>query len=379
MRPKPPRKLDFASLRLRINAIPFPHFRWPGLALLRGVNWQKVGIFFAALFLFILAIQLLKSGAKDLEPFVKTLAVQNAYNALGFGWLFAYVVLSGSPVAATSLAFFDAGAIDQLSAFAMIGGSRLGASLIVLIIGFTYSLRGHDRRGALAMGLLSLIVTAAVHVPALGVGYWLLQIHAFEWLHPVVNVGAISILDLIFDPIMGAAAYLPRFVVFLLGFGVLWYSLNLIDRALPDLRLKESAFGSLARLLYRPIVTFALGLLITSLTMSVSVSLSVLVPLSVRGYIRRENVIPYIMGANITTFVDTLVAALLLNNPAAFTVVLIEMASVAIVSLIILLFGYRPYEHAVLWAVETIGASHRNLAIFLLVIFGIPIGLMFVR
>ena len=62
------------------------------------------------------------------------------------------------------------------------------------------------------------------------------------------------------------------------------------------------------RLLYRPLVTFALGLAVTTLTMSVSVSLSVLVPLSARGYIRRENVIPYIMGANITTFVDTLVA-----------------------------------------------------------------------
>ncbi|MEK6573941.1 MAG: hypothetical protein AABZ58_06445, partial [Chloroflexota bacterium] len=114
-------------------------------------------------------------------------------------------------------------------------------------------------------------------------------------------------------------------------------------------------------------------------TMSVSVSLSVLIPLSVRGYIRRENVIPYIMGANITTFVDTLVAALLLNNPRAFTVVLIEMVSVAIVSLIILVLVYRPYERAVLRIVEAIGASQRNLAIFLLIIFGIPIALMFVR
>ncbi len=351
------------------------------LAWLRRINWRKIGIFLLALFLFILAIQLLKSGAKALAPFVREeLSVKNAFNALGFGWLFAYLVLSGSPVAATALTFFDAGAIDRIGAFAMIAGSRFGASFIVLALGFVYSLRGHERKGSLAMGLLSLIVTFTVYAPALVVGWWLLQVGAFDWLHPVLGGGLVSLMDILFDPIIDFAIHLlPRWAVFLLGFGVLWFSLNLIDHALPDMKLKESAFSGLARMLYRPIVTFALGLAITSVTMSVSVSLSVLVPLSARGYIRRENVIPYIMGANITTFIDTLAAALLLNNPPAFTVVLVEMVSVAFVSLLLLVFAYRPYERAALRVVEIIGASRRNLALFLLLIFGIPITLMLVR
>jgi hypothetical protein len=85
------------------------------------------------------------------------------------------------------------------------------------------------------------------------------------------------------------------------------------------------------------------------------------------------------MGANITTFIDTLVAALLLNNPAAFTVVLAEMVSVALISLLILAFGYRFYERAVIYLARLAGASHRNLSLFLLIFFGIPIALMFVR
>jgi Na+/phosphate symporter len=344
------------------------------------VAWRKIGVFLLALFLFILSIQFLKSGATALAPFVGGLAVRNPANALGFGWLFAYLVLSGSPVAATSLAFFHNGAIDRFEAFAMIAGSRLGASFIVLAIGFVYALRGHERKGSLAMGLLSLVATYAVYVPALAVGYSLLSSGALDWFRPPAATGVLSLLDVIFGPLVIAAeAVLPRWGLFALGFGVLWYSLNLIDHALPNLHLQESAFGGMARLLYRPGVTFALGLVITSLTMSVSVSLSVLVPLSARGYIRRENVIPYIMGANITTFVDTLAAALLLNNPTAFTVVLVEMVSVAAVSLLILWFIYRPYERAVLRVVEVIGARRRHLAVFLLVIVGIPMGLMFVR
>jgi Na+/phosphate symporter len=345
------------------------------------ITWRKIGIFLLALFLFILAIQLLKSGAKALAPFIRNeLSVHNAANAFGFGWLFAYLVLSGSPVAATALTFFDAGAIDRLGAFAMIAGSRFGASFIVLALGFVYSLRGHERKGSLAMGLLSLTVTFTVYTPALAVGYWLLQAGAFDWLHAAAHSEALSLLDLVFDPLVELAeSLLTRWGMFLLGFGVLWYSLNLIDHALPDMRLKESAFSDLARMLYKPIVTFALGLAITSVTMSVSVSLAVLVPLSARGYIRRENVIPYIMGANITTFVDTLAAALLMSSPLAFTVVLVGMVSVSMVSLIILAFFYRVYERGILHVVEVIGASRRNLFIFLLIIVGIPIALMLVR
>ena len=353
----------------------------PALALARRVNWRKVALFVLALLLFILALQLLKSGAKALVPFVRDgLAVQNPANALGFGWLFAYAALSGSPVAATALTLFDAGAISDVGTFAMIAGSRLGAAFIVLAIGFVYTLRGHERKGSLAMGLLSFIITAAIYLPGLAVGYWLLQSGAFDRLRPSGEIGVIEIIDVLYAPLVRLAeANLPHWLIFVVGFGILWYSLNLIDQALPDMRLKEGAFSGMARLLYRPLVTFALGLAVTTVTMSVSVSLSVLVPLSARGYIRRENVIPYIMGANITTFVDTLVAALLLNNPRAFTVVLVEMVSVALVSLVFLLLIYRPYERAVLQLVELIGHSRRNMAIFLAIILGVPIGLMLLR
>jgi Na+/phosphate symporter len=356
---------------------------------LRRINWRKLGIFVLSLFLFVLSIHLLKTGAKVLVPFIRNqLHVQAWWNALGFGWLFAYGVLSGSPVAATALTFLDAGAIDRLGAFGMIAGSRLGASFIVLALGFVYTLRGHERKGSTAMGLLSLLVTFATCVPALAIGYGILQSRVLDWLRPAAASQAVSVLDLIFNPIVDGAgqllgALLPatgvQLVEFGLGFGVLWYSLNLIDLSLPDMKLKESAFGGMARLLYRPIITFALGAGITALTMSVSVSLSLLVPLSARGYIRRENVIPYIMGANITTFVDTLVAGLLVSNPDAFTVVLALMISVAVVSLITLTGFYRLYEQAILGLVEFIGQSNRNVGVFLVIIVVIPIALMLVR
>jgi Na+/phosphate symporter len=145
---------------------------------------------------------------------------------------------------------------------------------------------------------------------------------------------------------------------------------------LPELHLKESSLGQVHHLLYRPLVTFALGAVITSLTMSVSVSLGLLVPLSARGYIRRENIIPYILGANITTFDDTLIAAALLANPAAVTVVLVQMLSVTIVSMTILLLTYRPYERLLERLFNLIGRRRRNLFVYILLILFIPLGLL---
>jgi hypothetical protein len=110
--------------------------------------------------------------------------------------------------------------------------------------------------------------------------------------------------------------------------------------------------------------------------MSVTISLSILVPLSQRGFIRRENVIPYIMGANITTFVDTLLAAVLLDNPPAFTIVFVEMLSIAIVSSVILSTFYYHYERTMLNFVAWVTERKRNLALFMITIFVVPIILM---
>ena len=104
-------------------------------------------------------------------------------------------------------------------------------------------------------------------------GWVRLKVGAFDWLHATANGNAVSLIDVIFDPLVGfAQTLLPRWIIFVLGFAVLWYSLSLIDHALPDMKLKASAFGGMARLLYRPIVTFGLGLAITSITMCVGVA-----------------------------------------------------------------------------------------------------------
>ncbi|MGH2541351.1 MAG: hypothetical protein ACRDIB_01055, partial [Ardenticatenaceae bacterium] len=85
---------------------------------------------------------------------------------------------------------------------------------------------------------------------------------------------------------------------------------------------------------------------------------------------------PYIMGANISTFIDTLFAAVLLNNPVAFTIVLVEMVALTIASMLVLLVNYPLYERAMLAIVDWTVHDNRHMTLFMLVILVIPVILM---
>ncbi|RIK23920.1 MAG: hypothetical protein DCC51_02060 [Anaerolineae bacterium] len=352
----------------------------PPKSIWQKVSWSKIGLFIVSLFLFILALTLMKDGARGLAPLVQNrFALDNAANTMGFGWFFAYLVMSGSPVAASALTFLDAGIITDIQTFTMIVGSRMGASFIILFIGFIYVLRGRNRSTSLSMGLLSFTVTGTLQAGALVIGIFLLSTGVLDGLQLSEGMAITAITEMIFDPISQfLQSFLPSWALFIVGMVIILVTFNLFDKCLPEMAIKESQVGRVSRLVYQPMIMFLLGAGVTLVSMSVSVSLSILVPLSHRGFVRRENVIPYIMGANITTFIDTLLAAVLLNNPAAVTVVMVQMVSVAVVSLILLLTIYRQYQRYSLRLVGWVTRKNLHLAMFMVIIFVIPLILILI-
>jgi Na+/phosphate symporter len=228
--------------------------------------------------------------------------------------------------------------------------------------------------------VLCLIVTASIYLPAMAIGYWMLTSGLLDRFRLSEGGKLTSVLDVIYDPIlaqvdrwMGPAPWL----IFVLGIATLLSAFSLLDRALPEMNAERSAFQRIGRLVYRPMAMFVLGMAVTSVTLSVSVSLSILVPLSAKGFIRRENMLPYIMGANITTFIDTLFAALVMSGQAAFTIVLVEMVSVALVSIIVLLTMYRVYERVTIAVLDLIMHDNRTLGAFVAVMLVTPLVLLF--
>jgi solute carrier family 34 (sodium-dependent phosphate cotransporter) len=341
----------------------------------RGVRIAlKLATFAAALFLFVLAIQLMKEGAKALAPTLEDSPLfSNAVSTLGFGWLGAYIVLSGSPIAAVALSLYVGGATTQLQTFTMLSGSRLGASFVVLLVGFLYALRnrGRNRGESIGMGVLALSLTAIVYVPGMLIGYAILKSGVLGGIHWSASSDVLSIVDVIWGPAVDLITGLPGWTLLPIGLGLILLAFRLLDNVLPQLD-GERHGGGKGSWMKRPWPMFGLGCLVATLTLSVSVALTLLVPLASRGYITRRESIPYIMGANITTLADTLVAAMILGNPVAVQIVLAEAIAVSIVSLFYLAVLYGPLTRGIMSLDEWVVSTNRRLWFFVAILFVLP-------
>jgi Rrf2 family protein len=334
----------------------------------------------AGLGMFVTALGLMKAGATELIPSLEgSVFTDNALSTLGLGWLGACIVLSGSPVAASALALLDGGAIDRTQAFTMLTGSRLGASFVVLVVGVIYAARGKggaSPRAPISIGILALLTTTVVYLPGALVGYVLLDRGAFDGMNVGTSPGLTSTTDKLFGWAVDAvSAVLPGWMLFPVGLVILLIGFQLFDKVLPSVGSESLEHRSDAWYTQKwPM--FLLGCGVCLLTLSVSVALTVLVPLVAKGYLRRANTLPYIAGANITTLADTLVAAILLGNQDAVRVVFAVTVTVTVWTLCILTFAYPLLRRVCLGAARRALMSRARLATFVGILFAIPIALI---
>ncbi len=342
--------------------------------------FRRILLGLSGIFFFILGIQLMKNVASLVGPLLQTVLgrfTDTAWHALAFGWLSAYAVLSGSPVAAMALSFYATGYLTAETTFFMIMGSRLGAAFIVLVIGAVAVARGKPREKALAMGVLSFLVTYSIYIPAILFGWILIRLGAHTWIEIPTPSALLDYINRYFNPIVAwiVDRFVP-FLAFLIAAVAIYAGLALFDKAFGQREVQELKSPRMHRYLKHPAVAFAVGALVTLASTSVSLSFGLLVPLYLNGYIDRREIVPYMMGANITTFIDTLIAAFLFGGGIAANIVFIEMASVTLFS-IVALSGYGRYSRAIDRAYTWI--FHRNWALagFVILLFAVPLTFLF--
>lgn len=337
---------------------------------------------FVGIGLFVVALGLMKAGAMALVPQLERSALTDGpWSALGLGWLGACLVLSGSPVAASSLTLLDGGVLDRSEAFAMLTGSRLGASFVVLVVGFAYASRrkaGTGRRTPLSIGVLALLMTVCAYLPGAFLGWLLLNGGSLDGLHLAASPDVVAVTDVLFGWAVDALrAVLPGWGLFPAGVVVLLGAFKAFDRALPDLGSAnlEHRKGAWSQ---RPVAMFLTGCAAALVTMSVSMAITILVPLVANGRVRREDTLPYVAGANITTLADTLAAAVLLGNADAVRVVLAEVIGVTAWTLLLLGLFYGLLRPVLLTVTAKVLDRPRRLALFLAALFAVPLALVIV-
>lgn len=303
-----------------------------------------------SIFLFIFGLQLLGDSTEAvaglLQGIVKAL-VTGDLSALGAGWFLAYVVLNGATSAAIGIAFLDTGLITAANSFMFISGSRLGAAFIVIFIGLLEYFQGNnsDIRDSCSIGLLQFLTTYIVYIPAIVLGYLGLQSLDLSFLEVDAPASLNYGLDMIFGPFTSLLSNnLPPGLLFLSSIGVLLGSLKIFDRSFKGLSEEKFRSKYLRFQMSNKWISFAVGAAITLVSTSVALSVGIIVPLYNRGYFKRKEIIPYLMGANLTTMISSVMASAVIESAVAMKMSILLSVSVLLTTVVVLMFYDRAYQ-----------------------------------
>jgi len=343
-------------------------------------NLRRAGIAVAVALAFFFAVRLLGAATEALEPLVRrtlrrTLATDRS--ALGLSWLASYAIANGSVVAAISLSLFGSGLIDAAELFTMLVGSRLGGSGVVVLIGALDYVNEETEslQDAVSLGLLTFLLAHSVFWPATAIGLPLVPLvsQGANRVIPAVELQAPTVIATV------TGGVVDRFgpgVAFILALTIIYGCLQAFDRLL-ERADQERLRRRYITLVASRWVAFAIGWVVTMATMSVAFSLGVVVPLYNRGHIRRSEVVPFVLGANVGTFADTLLIALTLNTSIGIAIVLL-VATVAGALSILVLGADRWYTDAISGVQRRLLERRAAFWGFLVVLAFAPVGLLVV-
>jgi len=347
------------------------------LASLPGVALAVV-----AVLLFLFAVQLLGAATNALAPELRPVLeryVVGPGSAVGVSWLASIGVLNGSVVAAVAVTLFHAVLVTESQLFFLVVGSRLGgAGIVVVLGGVDYLQHPHyTLREATGLGVLTFLVTHTVYLPAMLLGA--VGVAAFDV--DLAGVGALLGVRVqwfgFFTPIATAVtSAVGSTVAFLLAFLLLLASMRLFDRVFASVDTRWLQTWS-RRLLDWKWAAFTLGVVITAVVTSIAFSLGVVVPLYNRGYVDRDHLIPYVLGASLGTLSDTLLVGLVLESPVGFATVLLVVVTAGLVTLLALLADDR-YVAFIDGGYDLVVSSPRTFAVFVALLVVVPLLLVLI-
>jgi hypothetical protein len=341
----------------------------------------KAARLLGALYLLIGALQIIKTGAGAVDLFnTGGFLVRNAGSTFGLGWIGAMLTFSGSTAAAAALTLRATGSISEIQGFTMVTGARLGAAFVVLFIAAIYAFRSGEgkRLAPLSTAIMALTITGIIYLPGAIIGLFMLR-GPFQGisLHAPPSFG--NLINFLYGWMLNRVDTWSPWILFVGGLVLLIAAFRVIDALVPE--VDESKLqGSRLDWLRSKWPMFLLGIGVVVATLSVSVALTVLVPLVAKGYVKREDLIPYIVGADLGTLVDKLLVAFLVGvGPGVHfaasppRIIISEIAGTATIGLLIMVFFYKPFKRTVWRFQRQVVKSRMRLAAFTGLLFATPL------
>ncbi|MBU1975039.1 MAG: Na/Pi symporter [Nanoarchaeota archaeon] len=302
----------------------------------RSEIWRRVGFLTIVLYLFLLSIKLMGLSFKLFgTDFAEQLIsfTTNPIVGLFIGILATAVVQSSSVTTSIIVGLTATGALTIGNAIPMIMGANIGTSVTAAIVSLGHITRKQEFRKAFEVATVhdffNFIVVLILFPLELFTHFleksatWITQF----LLGTNASMSFASPLDVLLKPVSGSIAIALNtnpIAILILSFIMLFFSLKYFVKIIKP--LAESEFKHLLNkhIFSRPLRSFGVGLVLTGIVQSSSVTTSLVVPLAGVGILTLDRIFPYIMGANIGTTVTSIMASLVTGSPAAVTVAIVH-------------------------------------------------------
>ncbi len=305
--------------------------------------WLRAILVVGLLYLFLVGVRMLESGVHGLgDESAKRLfeGITNPLAALFVGILATVLVQSSSVTTSTIVGLVAAGVIPLETAVPMIMGANIGTTVTNTIVSLASARQDDGFKRAFTAATMhdffNLIAVAILLPLEIFTGF--LQSVA-TWIADLLPGGADATFN---SPIKGAvkwgASQFERVIEALLsgetaiavalivgGVALIFLTLTYITknmRILIAARIETSMNAALAK---SGLVGMAVGIIVTIMVQSSSITTSILVPLVASGILLVRNAYPITLGANIGTTVTALLAALASGTVDGMTIALVHL------------------------------------------------------
>ncbi len=306
--------------------------------------WAQVLILLLVLYSFFFSIELL---SKAIKMFGAGLADQlfaftsNPFVALFIGVGATSLMQSSSATTSIVVSMVAAGSLDLELAVPIIMGANVGTSVTNTLVSVGHIGRSNEFRRAFAASTVHdmfNLIAVAVFFPLQYFTGFLSKagLYLKDFVEGAGGLKFASPLKAIVKPLVegakdgaeyitGGNEHISAWILMIASLAVLFFAISRLTGVLKGLFLGSAENWFDKVLFNNPLKALALGVFLTALVQSSSITTSLIVPMAGAGLLRLEQILPYTLGANIGTTVTAIMASMATANPSAIAIALVHL------------------------------------------------------
>ncbi len=294
---------------------------------------KKIIKLFFFLYLFIFSIEMIKRASFLLGPNIKDFLLQSLtpIKALCIGWFTTSLIQSSGAMASLTATFAGNNLISLNKVVFVLIGASIGTTITALIISLiTITKKRRDFRHGFEIALCYTIYSAIVGTLVFLLEYFFKLFSRLSLFLASRIQGKLSLLKIpdiiksitspIMDPLFEKS---HKLLLLIFAFILLILTLKYISKSIIDvLGGERKARKSLNKYFNSKYKTYFIGVFLTAIVFSSSITIGLLVPLAIARLINLKKAIPFILGADIGTFTDVFLASIIIGKvPALATAI----------------------------------------------------------